>query len=94
MGLPTLKDRRRRGDLIEMYKVANSDNYVNFEERLSFYDNMSRRRHNKRLHRSLDKRTCRYNFFTNLVVNDWNALSQKAIDSKNKTYLKTQLTKF
>ena len=93
LGLPTLEERRRRGDLIEMYKITNSENYINLEEPLSFFDNMSRGRHNKRLHRSLDKKTCRHNFLTNRVVNDWNALSQDAIDSKNKNIFKNKIDK-
>ena len=93
LALPTLEDRRRRGDLIEMFKIVNSDNYVKFEEPLRFFDNMSRGRHNKRLHRSLDKKTCRYNFITNRVVNDWNSLSQEAIDSANKNIFKNRIDK-
>jgi hypothetical protein len=92
LALPTLEDRRR-GDLIEMFKIVNSDNYVKFEEPIRFFDNMSRGRHNKRLHRSLDKKTCRYNFITNRVVNDWNSLSQEAIDSANKNIFKSRIDK-
>ena len=77
-----------------MYKITNSENYINFEEPLSFFDNMSRGRHNKRLHRSLDKKTCRHNFLTNRVVNDWNAVSQDASDSKNKNIFKNKIDKF
>ena len=95
LALPTPEDRGRRGDLIEMFKIVNSDNYVKFEEPLRFFDNMSRGRHNhnKRLHRSLDKKTCRYNFITNRVVNDWNSLSQEAIDSANKNIFKNRIDK-
>jgi hypothetical protein len=49
---------------------------------------MSRGRHNKRLNRSLDKKTCR-----NRVVNDWNSLSQEAIDSANENIFKNRIDK-
>jgi hypothetical protein len=55
---------------------------------------MSRGRHNKRLHRSLDKKTRRYNFVTNRVVNGWNSLSQEAIDSANKNLFKNRIDLF
>jgi ribonuclease P/MRP protein subunit RPP40 len=32
LNLPLLKDRRTRGDLIEMFKISNSKGYINFPE--------------------------------------------------------------
>ena len=32
LNLPTLAERRRRGDLIEMFKITNIPNYINFVE--------------------------------------------------------------
>ena len=93
LSLPLLEERRRRGDLIEMYKITNSTGYVNFLEPLRFFDNMSRGRHNKRMHRELVKKRCRYHYLTNRVVDDWNSLSQDAIDSLNKNTFKNKIDK-
>jgi ribonucleases P/MRP protein subunit RPP40 len=83
LNLPLLEERRRRGDLIEMFKIINSNGYTNFLEPLKFFDNMSRSRHSKRIHRELVKNTCRYHYFANRVIDDWNSLSQDAIDKTN-----------
>ena len=93
LNLPLLEERRRRGDLIEMYKIINLNGYINFLEPMRFFDNMSRGRHNKRIHRELVKKTCRYHYFTNRVVDDWNSLSQDAIDSPNKNIFKNKIDK-
>ena len=50
LNLPTSAERRRRGDLIEMFKITNLTNYINFVEPLRYFDSISRNRHNKRLH--------------------------------------------
>jgi hypothetical protein len=93
LGLPSLQERRRRGDLIEMFKILNSTEYIKFEKPLNFYNNMSRYRHNKRLHRQYTKQSSRYYYLTNRVVEDWNLLSQDAIDSANKNTFKNRIDK-
>ena len=62
LDLPLLQERRRRGDLIEMYKTVNSNGYINLIEPLRFFDNMSRGHHSKRIHWELVKKRCRYHF--------------------------------
>lgn len=94
--LPTLEERRRRGDLIEMFKIKNSPNYINFVEPLRYFNNISRNRHNKSIHREVVKTgrvRCRHNFLTIRVVEDWNSLTQEAIDSTNKNLFKNRIDK-
>ena len=91
--LPMLEKKKGRGGLIEMYKITHSIEYGSFEKPLKFFDNMSRNRHNKRLHRELAKKRCRYHYLTNRVVDDWNSLSQEAIDSKSKNEFKNKIDK-
>ena len=82
--LPTLEERRRRGDLIEMFKIKNSPTYINFVEPLRYFDSISGNRHNKRIYREAVKTgrvRCRHNFLTNGVVENWNSLTLEAIDS-------------
>ena len=91
LNLPTLEERRKRGDLIEMYNIKNSPKYIYFVELLIYFDSMSRDQHNKRLHREsvkTGKTRCRHHFLTNRVVKDWNSLTQEAIDSTNKNLFK------
>ncbi len=97
LDLPTLEERRRRReDLIEMFKIKNSPNYINFVDPLRYFDSMSRGRHNKRLHREAVKTgniRSRHYFLTNRVVDDWNPLTQETIDSTNKNLFKNRKDK-
>jgi len=82
--------------LTETFKIKNSPNYINFEDPLRYFDNMSRGRHNKRLHREAVKTgniRSRHYFLINRVVDDWNALTQETIDSTNKNLFKNRIDK-
>jgi hypothetical protein len=93
--LPTLEERRRE-DLIEMFKIKFSPNYINFVDPLRYFNIMSRGRHNKRLHREAVKTgsiRLRHYVLTNRPVDDWNALTQETIDSTNKNLFKNRIDK-
>ena len=96
LNLPTLAERRKRGDLIEMFKITNLPNYINFVEPLRYFNSISRNRHNKRLHSEAvqtGKARCRHYFLTNRVVDDWNSLTQESINSTNKNLFKNRIDK-
>jgi hypothetical protein len=96
LNLQALEERRRKGDLIEMFKIKYSPNYINFVEPLSYFDSISRNRHKKRLHREsvkTGKTRCRHHFLTNRVVNYWNSLTQEAIDLSNKNLFNNRIDK-
>lgn len=96
LNLPTLAERRRRGDLIEMFKITNLPNYINFVEPLRYFNSISRNWHNKRPHREAvqtGKARCKHYFLTNRVVDDWNSLTQESINSTNKNLFKNRIDK-
>ena len=96
LNLPSLAERRRRGDLIEMFKITNLTNHVYFVEPLRYFDSIFRNRHNKRLHREAvqtGKVRSRHYYLTNRVVDDWNSLTQEAFDSTNKNLFKNRIDK-
>nr|XP_012557654.2 uncharacterized protein LOC105844971 [Hydra vulgaris] len=82
--LPTLFDRRRRGDLIQMYKISKGKDIVNFyHPPLNFELERSSRSNNCRIRRQFTKSRIRHHFFTNRVINDWNSLPQWILDKDN-----------
>jgi hypothetical protein len=77
-----LENRRRRGDLIQMFKYLKGFDKINFYRQPEIIDNERKTRgHNMKLRRQLTSNLKRYNFFRNRVVNDWNNLEQIAIDA-------------
>ncbi len=96
LDLLMLEERRRRGDLIEMFKIKNSPNYINFVDSLRHFYSMSRGRHNKKLHWEAVKTgniRSRHYFLTIRAVEDRNALTQETINSTNKNLFKNRVDK-
>ena len=72
--LTTLEDRRLRGDLIEMYKILNGLDSLNFESLFTRRVYQGLRGHTH----MLEVKRCNYNirkyFFSNRVICMWNSL--------------------
>jgi hypothetical protein len=78
LNLPSLETRRRRGDLIQMFKIVKGKDKVNFHfQPQKFELDLGRGRHDERIRMQLTKSRIRHHFFTNRVVNDWNSLTDK-----------------
>ena len=99
LNLTDLKTRRLRGDLIQMFKLVNKMELVNFKKGINYNTNnfgdsrkYNLRRHSKTLVRE-KIRNCnsRFNFFTNRIVNHWNQLPQETIEAKNLNSFKAKL---
>lgn len=73
-GLPTLENRRDRGDMIEVYKFLNGFNKVNYTK---FFDKAkynNTRGHNFKLEKGRCRLDVRKYSFSQRVVSKWNAL--------------------
>jgi hypothetical protein len=76
MGITSHQDRRSRGDLIQQYKLVNNLDQV------KWHTEPQKNLQSGRLRRELVKNcTQRFNFFTNRIVNKWNALSEETKSS-------------
>ena len=79
--LMTLEERRRRYDLIEMFKIMKGIYKVNKENLFEMNTNSTRGHGWK-----VKKKHCRLNlrkfFFTQRIVNDWNQLPQSAVSQE------------
>ena len=94
--LTSLEQRRDRGDLIQMYKIIYGLEDVRLIKGLNFVDSDHFTRGNSlKLRRELVKNcTPRFNFLTNRVVDNWNALSDEIVRAKNINCFKAKLDKY
>ena len=94
MKLPSLQYRRKRGDLIEVYKYTHG--FYNVNKTLLQMDNTSHRTRGHAL--KLAKQNCRLDirkhFFSLRVVNDWNNLPPEVVDSSTLNCFKSRLDNF
>lgn len=92
--LPSLKYRRARGDMIEVFKILNG--YYDNIDNISLAPNVSvATRGNKyKLYQSYVKYDLRKHFFTNRVVSLWNSLPNNVVDSDSINCFKNRLDKF
>ena len=93
--LPTLKHRRRRGDLIEVYKMTTGLYDLTaipaFEK---VTDNGYTRGHCYKMRRPQSRTNIGQNRFTSRVVSDWNALPDEVVESPTINTFKNRLDKF
>ena len=91
LGLPTLKQRRERGDLIEVFKILNG--YEGSDYRTFFKLRQSRTRgHNWKLEkREHINSTVRSGWFTIRVINPWNSLPPSVVNAPSIATFKERL---
>ena len=83
-----MKYRRKRGDLIQVYKILNSHYDINWED---FFTLDTDRTHNTRGH---SKTLVKHRTFTSLrVVDQWNNITEEIVTAKTVTCFKTLLDK-
>ena len=94
MMIPTLKYRRLRGDMIEVYKIINQKYDCAVAPELIFNPNSVTRRNNDKLF----KQRCHYDLrkfsFTNRIVNIWNSLPKTVVEVDTVDKFKLRLDKF
>ena len=91
-----LEVRRRRGDLIEVFKILNGMEDINPEELFTYSHNTGTRGHNfklfkKQLTKGLELRK---HFFSQRVVDEWNKLPPSVVNAKSTNQFKNQIDKF
>ena len=96
LNLPTLKYRRTRGDMIELYKIVSNK----YDEKVcNFIPLCVNRQHDTRGHKyKLEKRFARLNVrknaFINRCVDMWNALPDTVVDAKTTRSFEARLDRF
>ena len=93
LGLYTLSTRRRRGDIIEVFRIINGFDVLNSE--FFTIDTHCITRNNgfklvgKRFRTDIAK-----NFFANRIINDWNQLPWDVVHSQSINIFKNRLDKY
>ena len=88
--LPSLLHRRRRGDVIQMHKILK--NIVNVDKELfSDLQNSATRGHNYKLRKTKATKHSRIHSFANRVIDDWNNLPSKVVNTETTIAFKTEI---
>jgi ribonucleases P/MRP protein subunit RPP40 len=89
----SLEERRNRADLIEVFKMVRGISAVSWSV---FFDKPlveSTRGHSWKFTKRQSAKDIRLHFFSNRVLNRWNALNQEAVDASTVNGFKHQLDK-
>jgi len=85
LGLPTLEARRRRGDLLEVFKILNGFSFLKVDEFFSHVQDRHELKTRSYTNDNLVMEKCtlnvRKNFFSCRVINDWNSLPKHVRES-------------
>ena len=94
LGLYSLERRRKRGDLIETFKILSklddTDPDLFFERSRTTH----LRGHSMKLFKKRSSTTARRNFFSQRVVDDWNGLPEEVVEATSVDSFKRRLDKY
>ena len=91
--LPSLAHRRRRGDMIFMFKLISGK--LNLDPQSFFkISETTTRGHKYKVFKKHAKKLTRINSFSQRVVNDWNALPAEIVEAKSIISFKNELDKY
>ena len=94
--LPTLAYRRKRGDMIETYKITSGtyDTLIPplFQQHLDV--TMETSGHSKKLYLRRASTNIRRNFFTHRVISIWNSLPENVKSARNVNIFESRLDKY
>ena len=81
--LPSLEERRTRGDMILTYRLLSGEEGIDYRKffKLSDEHYVLREQHSKKLARKTNLLAVRYNFFSQRVINKWNKLSEYEVSA-------------
>ena len=92
--LPSLEERRVRGDLIEMFELLKGVANLDYSLFLKLSGDSKVRGHTYKIVKNSFRLDVRNNFFSNRVVDAWNELPQYVVDAETVNSCKARLDKF
>lgn len=93
-GLTTLEERRTRGDLIEVFKMIKGLNKTDYRKFFTLVRNNRTRGHRYKFIKNRSRLDIRKHFFSQRVVNEWNALPEIVVESESVNSFKNNYDKF
>ena len=95
LNLTTLETRRKRGDLIEMYKLIKEKESVDFRQFFTLGQNAhGLRGHGLRVYIPGVRTELRRNAFSHRVISSWNGIPQRAVEAETVNAFKTQIESY
>ena len=94
MGLPTLKYRRIRGDIIELYKIIKEHYDSDTVVKITYAPYASTRGNNFKLFSQHSTYELRKHCFINRVTNVWNSIPNYVINAPSLNVFKNRLDHF
>ena len=91
LNLPSLKYRRLRGDLIQVYKFLHNSKEHDFMKFFTLSTSKSTRGHDLKLFKHPCKTNLRKYSFTNRIVDTWNNLTNETVHANNLNHFKKLL---
>jgi hypothetical protein len=91
LGLYSLEQRRLRGDLIETYKILHGKDNIDAQQFFQLAPQSGRRGHSMKLFKQQCRLEVRKNFFSQRVVNLWNALPSSIVSAESVNSFKSLL---
>ena len=89
-GLITLKERRTRGDLIEVFKMIKGLNKADYTRFFTLEANNRTRGHRFKIVKNRTRLEIRKNFFSQRIVNEWNALPALVVEAESVNIFKNR----
>jgi len=89
--LNTLEERRNRADVIFLFKMYKGLTQPPFESMFQLTRSGQTRGHTLKISKHCTKRDIRLHFFSERVINIWNSLDQKVVDSDSVEMFKRRL---
>src|SRR5207245_1948836 len=93
-GLTTLEERRTREVLIEAFKMIEGLNKSDYTRFFTIVQNNRTRGHKLKIVKTRSRLNIRKNFFSQRVVNDWNALPVIVVESESVNSFKNNYDKY
>ena len=90
--LTTLAFRRKRTDILQVYRIINKLDNIDFDTFFT-YSTASTRGHSLKLEKPRANTNIRANSFSNRVINDWNSLSEETVHAPSLNAFKSALEK-
>ena len=89
--LPSVEERRHRGDVIETHKLLTGKVDVNHEQFFEVTHQGRTRGHGLKFIKKRAKHVSRLKFFSNRIVNLWNQLPKEVVESSTTNSFKNNL---
>ena len=93
-GLTTLETRRLRGDQIEVFKILNGYENIDYNIVFEIMESKITRRHNYTLVKKQSRLDVRKFSFSQRTINIWNNLSTDCVQASSVNMLKNKIDKY